>query len=182
MPWTILPQWRLYRGWLLWMGVIPLLWRAGKSVGRIWLANRLDDMAFARFNQGMSYYNAALNVGSLVLFSLLALSVRTAYLRAPEKSFWRAVGFGLREGLRKWPRTIGAQLKFVVPVHVGQGIASILLHRLALRAGGPGISALCGGAGQVLSWMSTTWILTLYGQLAADRYDYPEKKEEVETL
>lgn len=174
-PWIILPQWRRYRGWLLWMGLIPLLWRAGKGIGRVWLANRLDDMAYARFNMGMSYWNVALTVGSLVLFSLLALSVRTAYLRFPEKGFWPSVGFGLREGFRKWPKTIGAQLKFVVPIHVGQGIAAILLRRLALRVGGPGISALCGGAGQVLSWMSTIWILTLYGHLAADRYEPPEE-------
>lgn len=182
MPWTILPQWRRYIGWVVWATVLSVFWRLGRRLLTSLAVDRLDYRQVERFFVGQAYVNVALTVFSLLVTALLFLSIRTAYLRAPERGFWRAVGFGLGEGLRKWPRTIGVQLKFVVPVHVGQGIASILLHRLAFRAGGPGISALCGGAGQVLGWMSTIWILTLYGQLAADRYDYPEKKEEVETL
>ncbi len=182
MPWAIFGQWRRYWGWALWMGVFPVLWRAGKKAGWLWLGSQLDDMAFARFNQAINYYNVALNVATLLLFSLLALSVQTAYLRSPEGGFWRAVRFGLGEGLRKWPKTIGVQLKFVVPVHLGLGISAILLRRLVLQAGIPGLSLLCDGVGQGLNLSGSIWILTLYGQLAASRYDYPEKKEEVETL
>ena len=114
--------------------------------------------------------------------SLLALAVQTAYLRSPEGGFWRAVRFGLGEGLRKWPKTIGAQLKFVVPVHLGLGISTILLRKLAVQAEIPGLSLLYDRVGQGLNLAGFIWILTLYGQLAANRYDHPEKKEEVETL
>ena len=185
MPWTILPQWRWYKGWILWMGLFPILWQAGKRLGRVWLAYRLTDLEFARFNMGMSVWNVVLSIGSLVLFPLLHLSVRTAYLRAPGRGFWRAVGFGLKEGFRKWPRTIGPQVKFVVPVTLGVRFLTALFTKLILQVGGRTLfwgSFLAGGA---LSMVENIWTWTLYGHLAAQRYDPPggteeKKKEEPE--
>lgn len=177
MPWTILPQWRRYKGWILWMGLFPILWQAGKRLGRIWLAYRLTDLEFARFNVWIIGWNVVLSIGSLVLFPLLHLSVQTAYLRAPERGFWRAVGFGLKEGFQKWPRTIGPQLKFVVPVTLGVRFLTALFTKLILQVGGRDLSwgsFLVGGA---LSLVENVWTWTLYGNLASQRYDPPEGKD-----
>lgn len=134
--------------------------------------DRLEYWQRDLFFTGRAYVNVVLSLLSLFVFSLLLLSVKTAYLRTPERSFWHGVGFGLKEGLKKWPKTIGAQLKFVVPVSLGVGLATVYLNRLALRMGSSGISMVCNLARQLLYLLAQTWTLVLYGHLAAARYDW----------
>ena len=180
-PWTILGQWRWYIGWAIWMGIVPAVWKVGKQiikqVGFSLLAAATDDVTFGRVYACLSYWNVIFVLLSLILLSLLALSIKTAYLRSPERGFWRAVGFGLKEGLRKWPKTIGPQLKFVVPVSIGISFMTIFLSRLAFSIGGRGISKLCNLIGGLLSLLANIWVVIFYGCLAADRYDSPKQEE-----
>ena len=92
------------------------------------------------------------------------------------------MGFGLKEGFRKWPKTIGPQLKFVVPVSLGVSLMSFRLSQLVFSIRGSGISELCNLVGTLLSLLASTWVVVLYGCLAADRYDSPiaeERNEEI---
>ncbi len=176
-PWAILGQWRRYQSWVLWMAGMSIVQQVGGSVLRVYLAHSMDDVSFSRFNIRMNYFNVVLSVFSLVFFMLLFLSVRTAYLRAPERGFWPSVDFGVREGLRKWPQTVGAQVKFVVPVSLGTGLAAVLLRKLAFQIGSTGLSQLSSGLGSFLELLAETWVLIFYGYLAAERYDLPQGGE-----
>lgn len=174
MPWTIFGQWGRYKSWLLWVGFVPVFWKIGKTVLRLFLANRLDLMTYSQIYDGKSYFDMAVVILiSPFLLMLLNLSVRTAYLRTPKRGFWRALIFGLAEGFRKWPKTIGAQLKFVVPVIYGVNLVSALIYRCGVFVGGPVIPLLCGLIRRLLDLMEAVWIMVLYGFLAAERYDPP---------
>lgn len=185
MPWTILGQWRKYKSWILWMILVPILWKYVRGVLLKLLVynlldyNLLDRMTIIKLSYWSSYYNIALLLLSYVLLTLLRLAVQTAYLRAPERGFWRAVGFGLKEGFQKWPKTIGAQIKFVVPASIGVTVITFLLSRLAAQIGGPGISHICNLIGWLVNTLATVWIMVFYGCLAAERYDPPQERYEV---
>lgn len=171
MPWTILPQWRRYLSWVLWPLLLSGFWILGVRILSVWLGYRMTDMEFAQWNLWRFYGNIVWVLVTMFLVSLLRLSVQTAYLRAPERGFWRAVGFGLKEGLRKWPRTIGAQLKFVVPVSLAVSWITVFLSNLAFRTGSSALFSACRLINQLLSLLGQTWTLVLYGHLAAARYD-----------
>lgn len=171
MPWTIFGQWHRYKGWILWMGLVPALWKTGKLFFRVWLMNQISNEAYWQYDIWKANFGVFLSIGSLLLSMLLFLSVRTAYLRAPERGFWRAVLFGIKEGLRKWPRTIGAQLKFVVPFILGIRVASLFLTDLVVGTGSIGMISLYQGA---MECLESIWIFVFYGFLAAERYDPPE--------
>lgn len=175
MPWTILSQWRRYLSWVLWPLFLSGFWNMGVRILSVWLGYRMTDMEFAQWNLWRFYGNIVWVLVTLFLVSLLRLSVQTAYLRAPERGFWRAVGFGLKEGLRKWPRTIGAQLKFVVPVSLAVSWITVFLSNPAFQTGGSALSSACRLINQLLSLLGQTWTLVLYGHLAAERYDPPDK-------
>lgn len=180
MPWTILGQWRRYKSWILWMILVPILWKYVRGVLlKLLVYNLLDQMTIIKLSYWSSYYNIALLLLSYVLLTLLRLAVQTAYLRAPERGFWRAVGFGLKEGFQKWPKTIGAQLKFVVPAGIGVTVITFVLSRLAALIGGPGISRICNLAGWLVDTSATVWIMVFYGCLAAERYDPPQERYEI---
>lgn len=176
MPWTILSQWRWYLSWVLWPLFLSGFWNMGVRILSVWLGYRMTDMEFAQWNLWRFYGNIVWVLVTLFLVSLLRLSVQTAYLRAPERGFWRAVGFGLKEGLQKWPRTIGAQLKFVVPVSLAVSWITVFLSNLAFRTGGSALSSACRLINQLLSLLGQTWTLVLYGHLAAERYDPPGQR------
>ena len=180
MPWTILGQWRRYKSWILWMILIPIVWKLVSGVLlKLLLYSLLDEMTIAKISDWNTYRVMGMVVLSQVLLMLLLLSVRTAYLRVPERGFWRAVGFGLKEGFQKWPKTIGAQLKFVVPASIGVTVITFLLSRLAAQIGGPGISHICNLIGRVVDTLATIWIMVFYGCLAAERYDPPQERYEI---
>lgn len=172
MPWIILPQWRQYVGWVLWTTFLAVFWQLGTQLATTWALRQADYRLLGRLID----LTGPLAVVSLLLTMLLTLSVQTAYLRAPERGFWRAVGFGLKEGLKKWPRTIGPQLKFVVPVSLGVNLTTVLRRKLTLRIGYYfGILKAYSLAVQLLGLLAEIWIMAFYGHLAADRYDPPDK-------
>lgn len=171
MPWTIFGQWHRYKGWILWMGLVPTLWQTGKLFFKLWLANHISDGAYLQYSVWKTNIGMGLFIGSWLLFMLLSMSVRTAYLRAPERGFWRALVFGIKEGLRKWPKTIGAQLKFVVPFILIIKVINLFFNRLVVETGSLGMISLYQGA---MDCLESIWILVFYGFLAAARYDPPE--------
>jgi len=169
MPWTILREWRRYKGWLFWVGLVPIFWKTAQRTLEQVLVSSLEYRAVERFFTWKGYLNVALFLLSLLLLSLLSLAVRTVFVRNPEGGFWRSVVLGVREGLHSWPRTIGAQLKFVIPVSLGVSLVNALLSNLAFRVGGAGISQICNFAGRLLGLTAQTWVLVFYGFLASDR-------------
>ncbi len=174
MPWTIFKEGRWYISWAVWMGVFPVIWRIGKQVLFAIVTHTVDADTVYRLYSYQSYWNVALTLLNLVLFMLLSLSIKTAYLRTPEQGFWRAVGFGLKEGFQKWPQTIGPQIKFVVPVSVGMSLISILLAQLSFQMRSHFISNVCNLTGSLVSLLAETWVLIFYGILAAWRYAPPD--------
>lgn len=178
MPRTILSRWKTYRGWVLWTEVLTFVWGVGQRLIDTWVIYQFGHPQVDFYFDGKAYFNVAITLFSLFVTMLLVLSAKTAYLRAPERGFWRAVTFGVREGLRKWPKTIKPQLKFVVPVSIGVSMATALLSRLASQVGGIWSSSACTLVGGLLSLLARTWITVLYGQLAAVWYDPPDKEWE----
>lgn len=178
MPRTILSQWKTYKGWVLWAAVLSFVWLAGQRMLDTLAVRLLDYTKVNFYYTGKSYFNVAMTLLSLFVTMLLVLSAKTAYLRSPERGFWRAVRFGVREGLRKWPKTIKPQLKFVVPVRIGVSMATVLLNRLAFQTGRVWASTVCTLIGALLSLLAQTWTTVLYGQLAAVWYDPPDKEWE----
>lgn len=178
-PWRIFGQWKRYRGWVLWNLALTFGWVLGQRLLDTWVMYGFlpSSMQAHFYFTGKSYFNAAMTILSMLLFSLLTLSVRTAYLRAPGKGFWKAVGFGLREGLKKWPRAIGTQLIYVVPVHFGMREVTLLLFGLTYRMGGHGVSAVCNLMETLLGILVEAWVLTVYGCLAARVYEPPMETE-----
>lgn len=175
MPRTALSQWKTYRGWVLWTEVLNFAWLMGQRLIDTWVIYQFGHPQADFYFNGKAYFNVAMTLFSLFVGMLLVLSAKTAYLRAPERGFWRAVRFGVREGLRKWPKTIRPQLKFVVPVSIGVSMATVLLNSLDFRVGNTGFSVIFTLAGRFLRLLAQTWTTILYGQLAASRYDPPDK-------
>jgi len=178
MPRTILSRWKTYRGWVLWTVGLTFVWGVGRGTLNGLIVRLLDYTQIDFYYTGKAYFNVAMILLSLFVTMLLVLSAKTAYLRAPERGFWRAVTFGVREGLRKWPKTIKPQLKFVVPVSIGVSLGTVLLNSLAFRIGNAGISVIFTLAGRFLGLLAQTWTTVLYGQLAAVWYDPPDKEWE----
>lgn len=178
MPRTILSRWKTYRGWVLWTVVLNFVWLMGQRLIDTWVIYQFGHPQVDFYFDGKVYFNVAMTLFSLFVIMLLVLSAKTAYLRAPERGFWRAVTFGVREGLRKWPKTIKPQLKFVVPVSIGVSLGTVFLSRLAFRIGNAGISVIFTLAGRFLGLLAQTWTTVLYGQLAAVWYDPPDEEWE----
>ena len=178
MPRTILSRWKTYRGWVLWTVVLNFVWLMGQRLIDTWVIYQFGHPQVDFYFDGKVYFNVAMTLLSLFVTMLLVLSAKTAYLRAPERGFWRAVTFGVREGLRKWPKTIKPQLKFVVPVSIGVSLGTVFLSRLAFRIGNAGISVIFTLAGRFLGLLAQTWTTVLYGQLAAVWYDPPDEEWE----
>lgn len=173
MPWTILSQWRRYIGWVLWTSLLSVGWRLGGRIVDAWAMGRLDYRQLDLFFSWRGHLNLFLTAFSFLLTMLLALSVQTAYLRAPERGFWRAVGFGVGEGLRRWPKTIGGQLKFVVPVLLGIRFITVLLSRLVIYIDDPALSWVWSLSMRVPELLAGAWTMVFYGFLAAERYAPP---------
>lgn len=174
MPWSVFGQWRRYKSWILWAGVLPFCWKVGRNmIFQPLLHYWLDTETLLRLYQGKSYFNIVVVILlDPVLLMLLNLSVRMAYLRAPQRGFWRAVLFGIKEGFKKWPKTIGPQLKFVVPIIFGINLVCGLLFQINILTSMP---LLLEGIRQLLLLTRTVWILVFYGFLTAERYDPPEE-------
>ncbi|MCI9264127.1 MAG: hypothetical protein HFF06_06090 [Oscillospiraceae bacterium] len=171
MPWSILPQWRRYIGWVLWTAVLSILWRFGQRFLDSLVVGQLDYRQIESFFAGKAYVNVVLTLLSLLMVSLLVLSIKTAYLRVPKQGFWHAVGFGLEEGLKKWSGTVWPYLKFVVPVFVGTGFMGTLLVNVAFRTGRDEAILLCQVGVQLLRLLGSVWSTVFCGHLAAARYD-----------
>lgn len=170
MPWTIFGQWRRYKSWILWMGIVPALWQMGKIFLRFWLVNKMTDMEYHQFSVWKANLAVVMFIASILLLIPLQLSVRTAYLRAPEQGFWYAVFFGIKEGLRKWTKTIGPQLKYVLTVMFAfRMISGYIISPLLSHSGTIGALIVTQG----LQMADSIWIMVLYGFLAAERYDPP---------
>lgn len=182
MPWRIFGQWKRYLGWMLWSWVLTFGWVLGRQLLDTWViygfmpSSMRTDLYFTL----KSYFNIVRTILSMLLFSLLVLSVRTAYLRAPERGFWRAVGFGLGEGFRKLPKTIGTQLKYVVSVYVAVTFLGALYRNLVHMLGGDPLSWVSSLPPLLLGVAAEAWTLVVYGCLAARCYDPPEGAEEGE--
>lgn len=177
MPWTILGQWRKYKSWLLWVGLLPAIWRAGKQVLRIFLTTMMKDTdIYYQIMDWKVYFGIIISIASFLLFMLLSLSVRTAYLRAPKRGFWRALIFGVAEGFRKWPKTIGPQVKYVLTVmFCFRMISGYIIVPLLVKTGIRGSLVVTQG----LQLADTIWILVFYGFLAAERYDPPGREKQI---
>ena len=178
MPRTALSQWKTYRGWVLWTEVLNFAWLMGQRLIDTWVIYQFGHPQADFYFNGKAYFTVAMTLFSLFVGMLLVLSAKTAYLRSPERGFWWAVRFGVREGLRKWPKTIKPQLKFVIPVRIGVSMATVLLNRLAFQTGRVWASTVCTLIGALLSLLAQTWTTVLYGQLAAVWYDPPDKEWE----
>lgn len=174
---TILSQWKTYKGWVLWTAALTFVWRMGWWALDRWIIRRLDYTQVNFYLTGKSYFSVAMTLLSLFVIMLLVLSAKTAYLRAPERGFWRAVSFGVREGLRKWPKTIKPQLKYVVSVHVAVAFLGALYRNLVRLLGGDPLSWVGSLPPLLLGMAAQAWVLTVYGCLAAVWYDPPEEGE-----
>lgn len=177
MPRTILSQWKTYKGWVLWTAALTFVWRMGWWALDRRIMRRLDYTQVNFYLTGKSYFSVAMTLLSLFVIMLLVLSAKTAYLRTPERGFWRAVSFGLREGLRKWPKTIKPQLKYVVSVHVAVIFLGALYRNLVRLLGGDPLSWVGSLPPFLLGMVAQTWVLIVYGCLAAVWYDPPEEGE-----
>lgn len=173
MPWTILPQWKTYRGWVLWTAGLSFVWQTGQRTVDTLMVHLLDYTKVNFYYTGKSYFSVALTLLSLFVTMLLVLSAKTAYLRSPERGFWRAVGFGVREGLRKWPKTIKPQLKYVASVHMAVIFVGALYRNLVRLLGGDPLSWVGNLPPLLLGMVAQAWTLTVYGCLAAVWYDPP---------
>lgn len=174
---TILSQWKTYKGWVLWTAALTFVWRMGWWALDRRIMRRLDYTQVNFYLTGKSYFSVAMTLLSLFVIMLLVLSAKTAYLRAPERGFWRAVRFGVREGLRKWPKTIKPQLKYVVSVHVAVAFLGALYRNLVRLLGGDPLSWVGSLPPLLLGMAAQAWVLTVYGCLAAVWYDPPEEGE-----
>lgn len=173
MPWSVFRKVGRYKSWIIWMGLVPALWKTGKLFLNLWMLDRMSDEAFHQYSVLKSYLSVLLVIGSYLLFMLLSLSVRTAYLYAPEKGFWSAFFYGLKEGVRKWPKTIGPQVKYVLTVLFAFRMISGYLIVPILRNAGLLNSSLLIQQG--LQAADKIWTMVFYGFLAAERYDPPGK-------
>lgn len=174
---TILSQWKTYRGWVLWTVGLTFVWGVGRGTLNGLIVRLLDYTQVDFYYTGKAYFNVAMTLLSLFVIMLLVLSAKTAYLRAPERGFWRAVSFGVREGLRKWPKTIKPQLKYVVSVHVAVAFLGALYRNLVRLLGGDPLSWVGSLPPFLLGMVAQTWVLIVYGCLAAVWYDPPEEGE-----
>lgn len=163
LPWTILPQWRVYKSWCFWAGVVPFLWQTARPVVRAVLSWRMDDMAFALWSERLSLFNLCMVPLSYLLFMLLALAVWTVYLRDPERGFWRAVGSGVALGLKRWTWMIGFQVKVILPVWVLQLVLVAVFGKLA------GVGTVGMMVKVVCSIAAGVWTTGLYGTLAGEK-------------
>lgn len=175
MPRTILSQWKTYRGWVLWTVGLTFVWGVGRGTLNGLIVRLLDYTKVNYYLTGRSYFSVAMTLFSLFVTMLLVLSAKTAYLRAPERGFWRAVTFGVREGLRKWPKTIKPQLKYVVSVHAAVLFLGALYRNLVRLLGGDPLSWVGRLPPLLLGIAAQAWVLTVYGCLAAVWYDPPEE-------
>lgn len=174
---TILSRWKTYRGWVLWTVGLTFVWGVGRGTLSGLIVRLLDYTQIDFYYTGKAYFNVAMTLLSLFVIMLLVLSAKTAYLRAPERGFWRAVRFGVREGLRKWPKTIKPQLKYVVSVHVAVAFLGALYRNLVRLLGGDPLSWVGSLPPFLLGMVAQTWVLIVYGCLAAVWYDPPEEGE-----
>lgn len=174
---TILSRWKTYRGWVLWTVGLTFVWGVGRGTLNGLIVRLLDYTQIDFYYTGKAYFNVAMALLSLFVIMLLVLSAKTAYLRAPERGFWRAVRFGVREGLRKWPKTIKPQLKYVVSVHVAVAFLGALYRNLVRLLGGDPLSWVGSLPPLLLGMAAQAWVLTVYGCLAAVWYDPPEEGE-----
>lgn len=175
MPRTILSRWKTYRGWVLWTVALNFAWLIGQRLIDTWVIYQFDHPQIDFYFDGKAYFSVAMTLLSLFVTMLLVLSAKTAYLRAPERGFWRAVTFGVREGLRKWPKTIKPQLKYVVSVHVAVLFLGALYRNLVRLLGGDPLSWVGRLPPLLLEIAAQAWVLTVYGCLAAVWYDPPEE-------
>lgn len=173
MPWTIFRQSRKYKSWILWMGLVPALWKTGKIFLRNWMIHSMTMEEYYRFSSFNNNLFVVMFIANILLLMLLQMSVRTAYLRAPEQGFWHAVFFGIKEGLQKWPKTIGPHLKYVISVmFLFRMISGYVISPLLSKTGTHGALFITEG----LQMADTIWTMVLYGFLAAERYDPPEQE------
>lgn len=173
MPWTIFGQWRKYKSWILWMGLVPALWKTGKLFLRNWMTHSMTMEEYYRFSSFNNNLFAIMFIANILLLMLLRMSVRTAYLRTPEQGFWHAVFFGIKEGLRKWPKMIGPHLKYVISVmFLFRMISGYVISPLLSKTGTYGTLFISEG----LQMGDTIWSMVLYGFLATARYDPPEQE------
>ena len=178
-PWSIFQKgvWKRHISWCAWSTFLSTVWTGGSKLLQIFLMTPMDDQTANKINGAISYINGVAYVISLLFINLIFLSMCTAFLRAPKRGFWTAVVYGIKEGVKKWPKTIGAQLKFVVSVSLGVSAVN-LLTRLAFQMGDADISTASSLIGLLLAVVAEIWIMVFGGFLAAERYDPPEEYPE----